>query len=310
MVETLGTRRSPAGGRKRNIRSPSPVPSPRPPKSTPAPPTQVNNHTTTKNHVLKVEEEVMQTNEHKQLPASKEVKSTKVETSSRDGVNNEIAVDTEQGRKVKPVSTNAKSMATNSTKTVANNVNDLRTLAVKNNLQRRKRERTPSPTPSSVPGAKRHTNNTPTSQLTVNDTTGQPSNPKTVQQQQPAVKPLSGAVNNALKLSSVARLVKPEISSASKVLTEEIQKQQGQENTRLKILIFKEVKKQGKSKLSSLFVCVCDFTLITPPPLSSLSTPLYRLFSSDIIPVFRRCQRFSRGTTWICPRNHQRSCQV
>jgi hypothetical protein len=37
------------------------------------------------------------------------------------------------------------------------------------------------------------------------------------------------------------------MSSASKVLTEEIQKQQGQENARLRILIFKEVKKQGKN---------------------------------------------------------------
>ena len=43
------------------------------------------------------------------------------------------------------------------------------------------------------------------------------------------------------------RLSKPELSSASKVLNEEIQKQQAQENDRLKDLIIKEVRKLGKS---------------------------------------------------------------
>ena len=43
------------------------------------------------------------------------------------------------------------------------------------------------------------------------------------------------------------RLNKPELSSASKVLNEEIQKQQAQENDRLKDLIIKEVRKLGKS---------------------------------------------------------------
>lgn len=38
------------------------------------------------------------------------------------------------------------------------------------------------------------------------------------------------------------------LSSASQVLTEEIQKQQGQENSKLKSLIVKEVRKPGKSK--------------------------------------------------------------
>ena len=36
------------------------------------------------------------------------------------------------------------------------------------------------------------------------------------------------------------------VSFASKLLTEEIQKQQGQENSRIKGLIVKEVRKQGK----------------------------------------------------------------
>eukprot|EP00731_Ephydatia_muelleri_P030070 Em0021g593a len=43
------------------------------------------------------------------------------------------------------------------------------------------------------------------------------------------------------------RLSKPELSSASKVLNEEIQKQQAQENDRLKDLIIKEVRKLGKN---------------------------------------------------------------
>lgn len=47
--------------------------------------------------------------------------------------------------------------------------------------------------------------------------------------------------------------------SASKVLTEEIQKQQGAENSRLKVLIVKEVRKPGKSK----YLCVvCDYCYI------------------------------------------------
>ena len=68
---------------------------------------------------------------------------------------------------------------------------------------------------------------------------------------QPASKPpLSGSNSSMLKLPTAGRLVKPEMSSASKVLTEEIQKQQGQENARLRTLILKEVKKQGKSEYS------------------------------------------------------------
>ena len=267
-METLGSRRSPAGGRKRSLRSPSPAPPPRPPKSTPPPPSSTNNNHTpsAKNHALKTEEEA---SDHRQsLPASKEVKSAKIEA-SRDGVKIDVSMETEQGRKVKPVSTGVNSTAV---KSVASNVNDFRSAAGKNNIQRRKRERSPSPTPSSLPGTKRQASNNSTTQSTAtSDATGQPSNPKMGQQpsnpktgqqpsnpktgQQPAiVKPLSGGANNALKPSGMARLVKPEMSSASKVLNEEIQKQQGQENARLKTLIFKEVKKQGKSECG----CGCD----------------------------------------------------
>ena len=56
----------------------------------------------------------------------------------------------------------------------------------------------------------------------------------------PSPVPLLGGGGGA-----VSRL---ENSSASRVLTEELHKQQGQENTKLKALIAKEVRKMGKSK--------------------------------------------------------------
>jgi hypothetical protein len=197
---------------------------------------------------VSLDEEVMQANEHRQLPVLKEVKSVKAE-SSKEGVNNNQtsnAMETEQGRKVKVTSTNAKATPTITTKTTTNSTSstsDLRNSAMNNvdKLHHRKRERTPSPTPS-VPSAKRRANS-PTAQsvnCAASEATGQPSNPKAT------LKPLGGT-NNSLKLAGAARLVKPEMSSASKVLNEEIQRQQGQENARLKTLIFKEVKKQGKS---------------------------------------------------------------
>lgn len=261
MVETLGSRRS--TGRKRNLRSPSPAPSPRSPKSPlPAPsllssplpspsplPSHSSNHVSSKNRTPKEqspEEEVMQTNEHKQLPASKEVKSIKVEP-SKEGVNQTSdSIETDQGRKVKP---NPHPPTTTTSKTAASSntsaTNDIRNLS-KNNFHRlsRKRERTPSPTPS-VPGPKRRANS-PTSQ-TVNTPTSDVQPPPNPKPSHPTSRPLSGT-NNSLKLPGAVRLVKPEMSSASKVLNEEIQKQQGQENARLKQLIFKEVKKQGKSE--------------------------------------------------------------
>ena len=52
-------------------------------------------------------------------------------------------------------------------------------------------------------------------------------------------------------------------SSASKVLTEEFQKQLGQENSKLRSLIIKEVRKPGKSEL----VCSCLYTLMPITPL-------------------------------------------
>lgn len=53
-----------------------------------------------------------------------------------------------------------------------------------------------------------------------------------------------------ISVTGVPRLnSKVEVSFASKLLTEEIQKQQGQENSRIKGLIVKEVRKQGKREL-------------------------------------------------------------
>ena len=101
----------------------------------------------------------------------------------------------------------------------------------------RKRERTPSPT--SVPNPKRvSVDRPPTSKLSS------------------ALQMLRGGSNHVNKSPSPVPLLgggggavsRLENSSASRVLTEELHKQQGQENTKLKALIAKEVRKMGKSK--------------------------------------------------------------
>ena len=203
----------------------------------------------------------------KNLPVSKELKPPKVDP-GKEGVNiqNSDSMEMEQGRKVKP-------MVTSGVRPLANSTGDLQT-PVNNSIHHRKRERTPSPTPS-LPGSKRRAKS-PSYLLTnstTNDTTGQPSNPKIAQ---PPNRLLMGA-NSSLKLPGAVRLVKPEMSSASKVLTEEIQKQQGQENARLRTLIFKEVKKLGKSEIhyTVLSHCVCTFLLYYIPTLSSHLSPDY-----------------------------------
>ena len=62
-------------------------------------------------------------------------------------------------------------------------------------------------------------------------------------------------------------------SSASKVLTEELQKQQGQENSRLKGLIVKEVRKPGKSEWVDVCdVCdLCEGVIVSPQTMMSSS---------------------------------------
>ena len=105
----------------------------------------------------------------------------------------------------------------------------------------RKRERTPSPTPmTSAPLPKRQA---------LGDVTPSPLSSS-------ALIPRGGGglQNHNIKAPSpvqglvASRLGKPEISSASKVLNEEIQKQQEMENAKLKTLIVKEVRKPGKSE--------------------------------------------------------------
>ena len=96
----------------------------------------------------------------------------------------------------------------------------------------RKRERTPSPTlTTGLPSSKRPAISGVSSGGVL---------------EAPSKGALSGGKNNAKAPSPLpnARVM----SSASKVLTEEIQKQQGQENARLKLQIFKEIRKPGKSE--------------------------------------------------------------
>ena len=96
----------------------------------------------------------------------------------------------------------------------------------------RKRERTPSPTlTTGLPNSKRPAISGVSSGGVL---------------EAPSKGALSGGRNNAKAPSPLpnARVM----SSASKVLTEEIQKQQGQENARLKLQIFKEIRKPGKSE--------------------------------------------------------------
>lgn len=105
----------------------------------------------------------------------------------------------------------------------------------------RKRERTPSPT--SIPNPKRlsvSSDGPPTSKLSSALQMLRGSNHVN---KSPSPVSLLGGGGGA-----VSRLGKTESCSASRVLTEELHKQQGQENTRLKALIAKEVRKMGKSK--------------------------------------------------------------
>ena len=118
----------------------------------------------------------------------------------------------------------------------------------------RKRERTPSPTLSTgLPNSKR-----PAVSTSSNSTSGG-SNSGSLLEAPPSSTKVAGAgIKNNVKAPSPlpnARVM----SSASKVLTEEIQKQQGQENARLKLLIFKEIRKPGKSKYTDC-TCTCMCT--------------------------------------------------
>ena len=123
---------------------------------------------------------------------------------------------------------------------------------------------------------------------------------------------------------SVSRLGKPEFSSASKVLTEEIQKQRESDNAKLKTLIVKEIRKPGKSKQADMLGCcevksnsvslgllpmllgslpvgvivnkvslLLSFLLSCPPSLSlslPLSPPLSLFLSADYDAIFQHLE--------------------
>ena len=97
------------------------------------------------------------------------------------------------------------------------------------------RKRTPSPTLHLAPPTKRSNLETLSSSKRPNaDMNFKPTNSKTVN-------PMLGTLTNRLG------------STASRVLTEEFQRKQGQENSKLKQLIIKEIRKPGKSEPNNIF---------------------------------------------------------
>ena len=78
-------------------------------------------------------------------------------------------------------------------------------------------------------------------------------------------KPTQGAPPSASLHGPLSRLgLKTEGSSASKVLTEEFQKQQGQENAKVKASILKEIRKPGKSESVRLVGAAIPFMKLAP----------------------------------------------
>ena len=123
----------------------------------------------------------------------------------------------------------------------------------------RKRERTPSPTLSAgLPNSKRPaiSSSQSTTSSTSSSTSGGNSSGSLLHVEGPSLSstkvPGAGIKNNTKAPSPLPNARVSSSSSASKVLTEEIQKQQGQENARLKLLIFKEIRKPGKSEYTLL----------------------------------------------------------
>ena len=117
----------------------------------------------------------------------------------------------------------------------------------------RKRERTPSPTLSAgLPNSKRPAISSSQSTTSSTPFSANSSSGSLLHVEGPSLSstkgPGAGIKNNTKAPSPLPNARVSSSSSASKVLTEEIQKQQGQENARLKLLIFKEVRKPGKSE--------------------------------------------------------------
>ena len=213
-------------GKRRRLRTPSPRP-PKPPTPTPPPPTNTPPHT---NH---------------------QINTDKTDSKSQAENNGDLNADearllvTKNMKLEAPLE--ATKLPTQDSTSESNSVHS-------SPLPSRKRERTPSPTPmTSAPLPKRQALGEllppPLSSTALIPRGGgggggggvSGGGGGTVQNHSTkAPSPVQGL--------SVSRLGKPEFSSASKVLTEEIQKQRESDNAKLKTLIIKEIRKPGKSK--------------------------------------------------------------
>ena len=149
----------------------------------------------------------------------------------------------------------------------------------------RKRDRTPSPT--SLPNPKRS--------LSVPGDSTPPSRATSTLQILRGVS-CGGGDNHVVKAppspasgGGVGGVVK---MCASAVLTEEINRQQGQENAKLKLLIVKEVRKQGKSKLC-VCVCVCVCVRVCVRVCACVRVLPFSLWSSSL----SSSQELVSGTT-------------
>lgn len=114
------------------------------------------------------------------------------------------------------------------------------------------RKRPPSPTANLLPSAKKPAIEISGVEVTEISTEEIPGDNKTTVKQ--TSKPSGGLLQQNSLATKDARSMPPPLigkseSSASKVLTEEFQKQLGQENSKLRALIIREVRKPGKSEL-------------------------------------------------------------
>ena len=233
---------------RRRSRSMSPAPSPRSPKllpPTPASPSQ-SEQTPSTNETLnhdpllvisgRTENQLEQTddNNHKSDKTPRDGLQGVSKGDSLKKTPNDIAV----GKNAKPLPFRSSSLPEDQ----VNNA-PVKTLVDKVQQISRKRERTPSPTYTApLPNSKRPAFSNSVS--VTNSSLGTTGTPKFT----------SSSLPSGTKQGSKVSVSGLKSSLASKVLTEEIQKQQGQENSKLKVLIVKEVRKPGKSESKFAFV--------------------------------------------------------
>ena len=231
---------------RRRSRSTSPIPSPRSPKLLPPTPASQSEQSPSTNETLnrdpllvvsgRTENQVEQTdNNHKTDKNPRDGVQSLTKGDSVKKAPNDIAI----GKNSIPLPFRSSSLP-------EDQVNNLQVKTLVDKVQQisRKRERTPSPTYTAPPpNSKRpaFSNSVASTNSSLGTTTGVP-------------KFTSSSLPSGTKQGSKVSGSGLKSSSASKVLTEEIQKQQGQENSKLKVLIVKEVRKPGKSE--SLFSCV------------------------------------------------------